>query len=108
MSRKQLVEMARRNIAHVKAGTVDQESDVFRVPATNYFEPKRWQVEVDRIFKRLPLMLGFTAELREPGSYKAMEVAGVPVLLTRGSAAGSEHRVGENGTCKDRRRPTGV
>ncbi len=84
MSRKQLVEMARRNIAHVKAGTVDQEPDVFREPATNYFDPERWQVEVDRIFKRLPLMLGFTAELREPGSYKAMEVAGVPVLITRG------------------------
>ncbi len=84
MSRKQLLEMARRNIAHVRAGTVDQEADVFRVPATNYFEPERWQLEVDRIFKRLPLMLGFTAELREPGSYKALEVAGVPVLMTRG------------------------
>ena len=84
MSRKQLLEMARRNIAHVKAGTIDQEPDVFRVPATNYFEPERWKVEVDRIFKRMPLMLGFTAELREPGSYKAMEVAGVPVLIARG------------------------
>ena len=84
MSRKQLLEMARRNIAHVRAGTVDQEADVFRVPATNYFEPERWQLEVERIFKRLPLMLGFTAELREPGSYKALEVAGVPVLMTRG------------------------
>ncbi len=84
MSRKQLLEMARRNIAHVRAGTVDQEADVFRVPATNYFEPERWQLEVDRIFKRLPLMLGFAAELREPGSYKALEVAGVPVLMTRG------------------------
>ena len=84
MSRKQLLERARRNIAHVRAGTVDQEADVFRVPATNYFEPERWQLEVDRIFKRLPLMLGFAAELREPGSYKALEVAGVPVLMTRG------------------------
>ena len=84
MSRKQLLEMARRNIAHVKAGTIDQKPDVFRVPATNYFEPERWKVEVDRIFKRMPLMLGFTAELREPGSYKAMEVAGVPVLIARG------------------------
>ena len=85
MSRKQLVEMARRNIAHVKAGTVDLEPDVFRVPAANYFDPQRWQVEVDRIFRRLPLVLGFSAELRESGAYRAMEVAGVPVLLTRGA-----------------------
>ena len=83
-SRAQLIEMARRNIAHVKAGTVDQAVDVFRVPATHYYDPDRWRLEMDRVFKRLPLTLGFTAELREPGSYKAIEVAGVPILLTRG------------------------
>jgi nitrite reductase/ring-hydroxylating ferredoxin subunit len=85
MSRAQLVAMARRNIAHVRAGTVDQAPDVFRVPATNYYEPNRWRLEVDRIFKRLPLILGYSCELAEPGAYKAMEVVGVPVLLTRGT-----------------------
>ena len=83
MSRAELVAMARRNIEHVRAGTIPQEPDVFRVPATNYYDPDRWQVEVDRIFKRLPLMLAFSAELSEPGAYKALEAAGVPVLLTR-------------------------
>ena len=83
MSRAQLIEMARRNIAHVKAGTVDQTPDVYRVPAAHYCDPERWQLEVEQIFKRLPLTLGFSAELREPGAYKAMEVAGVPLLLTR-------------------------
>ncbi len=38
---------------------------------------------MDRIFRRLPLTLGFSAELREPGSYRAMLVADTPVLLTR-------------------------
>ena len=83
LSRKQLVEMTRRHIAHSRAGTVDQAPDVFRVPASNYFDPERWQLEMDRIFKRMPLVLGFSAELRESGSYFAQEVAGVPVLLTR-------------------------
>ncbi len=85
MSREQLVEIARRGVAHLRAGTVDQEPDVHRVPVTTYFDPQRWQLEVDRIFRRLPLMLGFSAELREPGAYRAMEVAGVPVLLSRGA-----------------------
>jgi nitrite reductase/ring-hydroxylating ferredoxin subunit len=85
MSRKQMIEMALRNIAHVEAGTVDQESDVFRVPATNYYDPERWRLEVDRIFKRLPLMLALGGELRGPGSYKALDAVGVPVLLTRGA-----------------------
>ncbi len=85
MSKTKLIEMARRNLAHVKAGTVDQEPDVFRVPAGNYYEPDRWRLEVDRIFKRLPLTLAFSTELRSPGDYRSLLVADVPVLLTRGS-----------------------
>jgi phenylpropionate dioxygenase-like ring-hydroxylating dioxygenase large terminal subunit len=83
MSKTQLIEMARRNLAHVKAGTVDQAPDVYRVPATNYYDPERWELELERIFKRLPLVLGFSAELREPGAYRALQVADIPVLLTR-------------------------
>lgn len=75
--------MARRNLAHVKAGTVDQAKDVYRVPAENYYDPDRWRLELAQIFRRLPLVLGFSAELREPGSYAALIVADVPVLLTR-------------------------
>jgi len=84
MSREQLVEMARRGIEHGKNNTQSQTDDVVRIPAKHYYDPERWRLEVDRIFKRLPLMLGFSSELREPGSYRAVEVAGVPVLLARG------------------------
>jgi phenylpropionate dioxygenase-like ring-hydroxylating dioxygenase large terminal subunit len=75
--------MAKRNLAHVKAKTVDQADGVYRVPAANYYDPERWRLEMDRIFKRLPLVLGFSTELRQPGDYRAMLVADVPVLLTR-------------------------
>ncbi|MGH0030563.1 MAG: aromatic ring-hydroxylating oxygenase subunit alpha [Myxococcota bacterium] len=85
MSREQLVEMARRSLAHGKAGTVDQADGIHRVPAGNYHEPGRWRLEMDRIFKRLPLVLGFSAELREPGAYRSLVAADTPVLLTRGS-----------------------
>src|SRR5262249_13176708 len=49
-----------------------------------YFDPGRFKREVDLIFKRLPLMLAPSAELPNPGDYKTMEVAGIPVLLARG------------------------
>ena len=88
MSRKQLIEMTRRHMAHAKAGTVDQAPDVFRVPAAHYYDPERGQAERARIWRRLPLMLGFSAELREKNAYRAMEVAGVPVLLTRDGSGG--------------------
>ena len=57
MSHAQLVSMAKRNLAHVKAKTVDQAEGVYRVPAANYYDPERWRLEMDRIFKRLPLAL---------------------------------------------------
>ena len=84
MNRKELIQMARRNLEHVKAGTVDQAPDVHRVPAAHYVDADRWQQEIDRIFRRVPLVLGFTAELRDVGSYRSMIVADVPILLTRG------------------------
>jgi nitrite reductase/ring-hydroxylating ferredoxin subunit len=85
MSRKQLVEMLRHDIEHAKAGTVEQTADILRVPVEHYFDPDRFEREKECIFRRLPLMLALSSEISEPGSYKAMDAAGVPVLLTRGS-----------------------
>ncbi len=84
MSRAQLINMARHNIAHAKAGTIEQAPDIVKVPVQNYFDPDRWQLEMDRIFRRMPLLLAMTDELRNPGDYKAMEAVGMPVLLSRG------------------------
>jgi len=53
------------------------------VPASNYYDPQRWELEMARIFRRTPLVLGFSAEFREQNSYKAIEVAGTPVLIVR-------------------------
>ena len=84
MPRAQLIQMAKHNLAHVKAGTIDQEPEVFRVPAANYYDEARWEQEINQVFKRLPLMLAFTAEMPNPGDYRAMEAVGMPLLLSRG------------------------
>ena len=83
MSRKKLIAMAERTIAHNKAGTVDQTEGVTTIPASNYFDPERWQQEVDLIFKRVPLLIATSAEIKEPNSYKAIEIVGMPVLISR-------------------------
>ena len=38
MSRQQLIDMAKRNLAHVKAGTVDRAPGIHEVPARNYYD----------------------------------------------------------------------
>ena len=85
MSRTELLRMARRNIAHVKADTIDRTPEVLRVPAAEYTDPARFQRELERVWKRTPLVLALSCELREPGDFRALEVAGVPVLLARGA-----------------------
>lgn len=83
MSRAELLEMARLDLEHGRNGTLARADGIYRVPASSYVDPERFRAEVEKIFLRLPLMLATTAELREPGAYKAMEAAGVQVLLTR-------------------------
>ncbi|MEX6723728.1 aromatic ring-hydroxylating oxygenase subunit alpha [Parapedomonas caeni] len=69
---------------HVEGGTTDQAPATMTVPVSRYTDPATWQQEMDLIFNRLPLMLAMSAELPNPGDYKAMEVMGKPVLITRG------------------------
>ncbi len=83
MSRAQLIEMARRNMEYGDAGTIPQPDEILKVPASIYYDEERWHKEMKQVFKRIPLMLAMTAELRESGDYKAMDVSGVPVLITR-------------------------
>jgi nitrite reductase/ring-hydroxylating ferredoxin subunit len=84
MSREQLVAQAARTLEWAQKGTAPLEPEVMRVPTRLYTDPEQWALEVDRIFKRLPLVLALSSEMAEPHSYKAMDVMGVPLLLTRG------------------------
>jgi phenylpropionate dioxygenase-like ring-hydroxylating dioxygenase large terminal subunit len=84
MTRERLVEQATRTLEWARKGTAPLEPDVMRIPTSHYTDPERWRLEMDRIFRRLPLVLGFSAELPDVHSYKAVEVMGVPVLLSRG------------------------
>ena len=57
MSRAQLIDMAKQDLAHGRAGTQSQADDILRIPAISYTDEDRWQLEMDRIFKRVPLMV---------------------------------------------------
>lgn len=85
MSRAELVAEAKRTLGHARAGTAPQEPGLRRVPISKYTDEAQWQLEMDRIYRRIPLVLGFSCEMAEPYAYKAMDVMGVPVLLVRGS-----------------------
>ncbi len=83
MSHQQLIDMTRNLIAHGEADTMEYADDVLRVPASAYTDPEQFEREKKRIFRRLPLMVAPSCELPNPGDYKAMNICGVPLLLTR-------------------------
>ena len=84
MDRAELVTLAERLLAHHRSGTTDSAPDTMAMPVESYLDPRRWEREIDRIFRRVPLALALSIELPGPGTYKALEAAGVPVLIARG------------------------
>ena len=83
MSREQLIDMTRSLVAHGDADTMEQADEVLRVPTSAYIDPDLFEREKTQIFRRLPLMVAPSCELPQPGDFKAMDVCGVPLLLTR-------------------------
>ena len=75
--------IAEKIVSHVENGTTDQAPEILKVPTSDYTSHERWSSEMKDIFQNLPLMLALSIEMPNPGDYKAMEVTGIPVLITR-------------------------
>ena len=75
--------IAERVVGHVQNKTTDQANDILSIPTSDYTCEKRWESEMDKIFKELPLMLALSIEIPNKGDYKSLEVVGIPVLITR-------------------------
>lgn len=80
----ELMSLTRRAVANLEARSTDQAESTMALPVSAYLDPVRYQREIERIFRRLPLALALSSEIREPRSYRAMNVLGMPVLLVRG------------------------
>ena len=83
MSKPELIAMTNEVLEQARQDTMVLADEVMAISASEYTDTERYQLEIDNIFKRVPLMLAPSVELPEPGSYKAMDVVGIPVLITR-------------------------
>jgi phenylpropionate dioxygenase-like ring-hydroxylating dioxygenase large terminal subunit len=84
MKRETQLELAQVLHAYVKDGSTALAPDVYRNPVWVYSDPARAREERERLFRGLPLFMGLSCRLSGPGDYLAEEIAGVPVLLSRG------------------------
>ena len=76
-------QLAQRLLGYAKRKTTAMASDVLEVPVDSYLDRDVWQAEVEKLFKRLPIVACLSSELSESGSYIAQTIVGVPLLLTR-------------------------
>jgi phenylpropionate dioxygenase-like ring-hydroxylating dioxygenase large terminal subunit len=83
-ARKHLTTVARDLLAHEAAGTVPVADEIIELPAARYTDPDYFAREVQQVFRRVPVIVAMTAELRNPGDHTNIDIAGMPVLVMRG------------------------
>lgn len=83
-AREHLVAVAADMLECQQSGSITRPDSVVSLPADAYTDPRRFDLERSRLFRRVPLMLAASCELPEPGDFKSIDVAGVPVLIVRG------------------------
>jgi phenylpropionate dioxygenase-like ring-hydroxylating dioxygenase large terminal subunit len=84
MTREELVDLARRMLALVEAGTTAIHPDgARRNPIATYADPEQFRLEKERIFAREPQLVCCSGDLPGPGSYRAFDDLGIPILVVR-------------------------
>ena len=102
MTRELLIPIARDVIKHAKAGTMKQASEVMRLPATHYTDSSRFQIEVEKLIKRVPIILGPSCEISKAGDFKTLSIAGISLIVSRdvdGTAHAMINACSHRGAC---------
>lgn len=86
MNRQRIGDVVEALLDYVENNKTFQADEIMTVPAASYTDPEQGRAEIDLIFKRVPLMLALSCEMPKAGDYKAMDIAGCPVLIARDEA----------------------
>jgi phenylpropionate dioxygenase-like ring-hydroxylating dioxygenase large terminal subunit len=81
--RQLLVTIAERLLTHHAERTTGSASEPWRMDNRVYTDPELFARERQTLFKDNPMLVGFSPDLPEPGSFFTFDDLGVPILLTR-------------------------
>jgi phenylpropionate dioxygenase-like ring-hydroxylating dioxygenase large terminal subunit len=85
MERQEELAVGRRLLGHIDSRTTDLADAMFRNRVSTYFCRDRASLERERLFREQPIFMGLATRLAKPGDYLTEDVAGMPVLVTRGA-----------------------
>ena len=79
-----MIELGRRMIANTRANTTDQFGEIYQADGSIFTDPERFAREREILFRTTPQVVCWAGDVADPGDIVARDVAGVPVLVTRG------------------------
>src|SRR5262245_56154016 len=84
MNRQEELAVGRRLLGHIDGRTTDLADAMFRNKVAAYSCRDRARLEREHLFRDRPIFMGLATRLPKAGDYLTEDVAGMPVLMTRG------------------------
>ena len=85
MQQADQVAQLERLLGFVRTNTRDDAPGLSHAPVREYFDPARYDKEVALLFRRYPIVVGFSGQLRKPGDFVTHNDSGQPILVARGT-----------------------
>ncbi len=85
MPRDERIRMARRLLCLLEQQAPADGASSWETDVARFIDPQRHETEQQKLFGERPQLIALSADLPDPGSYYATEVAGRPILLVRGT-----------------------
>jgi phenylpropionate dioxygenase-like ring-hydroxylating dioxygenase large terminal subunit len=85
MQRTRQVQLAKRILTHRESkNSTDLAADMYQIDPDRYLDPTVYEDELERVFRRQPLLACMSCDVQNPGDYVTLDILDVPVLVARG------------------------
>ena len=84
MNRATEIALLRRVLDHLADGTTDMAPARHERPVSFYTDPAQFERERQGPFRRMPVAIGYSAQVAKPGDFITHDLGGVPLLAVRG------------------------
>lgn len=74
-----------RMLHMVRTNTRDDGPGLSHCSVEEYYDPARFRSEVDLLFRRYPIVVAFSGQVRKPGDFVVHNDTGQPILVVRGT-----------------------
>lgn len=64
-------------------GRQDMGEQTTFLPVDHYISKERLELEQQHVFRKLPILMGYSVQVKNPGDFITHDLSGIPVLITR-------------------------